>query len=40
MPAPNAADIGYMPFPITVNGTQYASAGSDYCYGIKPVLQR
>ena len=31
---PNAADIGYMPFPITVNGTQYASAGSDYCYGI------
>ena len=27
-------DIGYMPFPITVNGTQYASAGPDYCYGI------
>lgn len=31
---PNADDIGYMPFPITVNGTQYASAGADYCYGI------
>lgn len=30
----NADDIGYMPFPITVNGTRYASAGSDYCYGI------
>lgn len=27
-------DIGYMPFPITVNGTQYATAGPDYCYGI------
>ena len=31
---PNADDIGYMPFPITVNGTQYASAGSDYCFGV------
>lgn len=30
----NGADIGYMPFPITVNGTQYASAGADYSYGI------
>jgi len=30
----NAADIGYMPFPITVDGTQYASAGADYCYGV------
>ena len=30
----NAADIGYMPFPISVNGTQYASAGADYCYGV------
>ena len=27
-------DIGYMPFPITVNGQQYATAGPDYCYGI------
>lgn len=27
-------DIGYMTFPITVNGKQYASAGPDYCYGI------
>ncbi len=31
---PNPDDIGYMPFPITVNGKQYASAGPDYCYGI------
>lgn len=31
---PNADDIGYMPFPITVDGKQYASAGPDYCYGI------
>lgn len=31
---PNADDIGYMPFPITVDGAQYASAGPDYCYGI------
>lgn len=30
----NGADIGYMPFPITVDGTQYASAGADYSYGI------
>lgn len=30
----NADDIGYMPFPISVNGTQYASAGADYCFGI------
>ena len=27
-------DIGYMSFPITVNGMQYASAGADYCYAI------
>ena len=31
---PNAADIGYMPVPITVDGVQYASAGADYCYAI------
>lgn len=30
----NGADIGYMAFPITVNGKQYASAGADYSYGI------
>ena len=30
----NADDIGYMSFPITVDGKQYASAGPDYCYGI------
>jgi len=27
-------DIGYMPFPITIDGKQYAAAGPDYCYGI------
>lgn len=37
---PNADDIGYMPFPITVNGKQYASAGPDYCYGINAKSSR
>lgn len=27
-------DVGYMPFPVTVGGTQYVLAGGDYCYGI------
>lgn len=31
---PNGDDIGYMSFPITVNGKQYASAGADYSFGI------
>jgi len=30
----NGDDVGYMPFPITVNGKQYASAGADYCFGV------
>lgn len=30
----NAEDIGYMPFPITIDGQQYATAGPDYSYGI------
>lgn len=30
----NPDDIGYMPFPITVNGQQYTTAGPDYCYAI------
>lgn len=30
----NGNDIGYMSFPITINGKQYASAGGDYSYGI------
>ena len=30
----NPDDIGYMTFPITVGGKQYAAAGPDYCYGI------
>ena len=25
---------GYIPFPISVNGKQYASSGADYCFGI------
>ena len=31
---PNPDDIGYMSFPITVKGKQYASAGPDYNFGI------
>ena len=31
---PNADDIAYMPFPISVDGKQYASASADYCYGV------
>lgn len=27
-------DVGYMPFPITVGGTQYALAGGDYASAI------
>jgi len=30
----NPDDIGYMPFPITVNGKQYVSINGDYSYGI------
>ncbi len=30
----NPDDIGYIPFPITVDGKQYATAGPDYQYGI------
>ncbi len=30
----NADDIGYMAFPITVDGKQYIAAGPDYNYGI------
>lgn len=31
---PNADDIGYMPFPITIDGVQYATDGADYSYAI------
>lgn len=31
---PNPDDIGYMPFPITVNGQQYIGSGGNYSYGI------
>jgi ABC-type glycerol-3-phosphate transport system substrate-binding protein len=27
-------DIGYMPFPYTVDGVQYVKAGCDKCYGV------
>ena len=27
-------DVGYMSFPITVDGKQYATSGPDYCFGI------
>ena len=30
----NAEDVGYMPFPISVKGKQYATSASDYAYGI------
>lgn len=30
----NGADIGYMPFPITVDGKMFASSGPDYQFGI------
>ncbi len=30
----NADNIGYMPYPHSVDGKQYASAGTDYCYAI------
>jgi raffinose/stachyose/melibiose transport system substrate-binding protein len=32
--ADHPEDIGYMPFPIAVDGKQYASASADYCFGI------
>lgn len=30
----NKDDIGYMPFPISVGGKQYAAAGGNYAYGV------
>lgn len=30
----HADDVGYMPFPFTVDGKQYATSGTDYCYAI------
>ena len=33
-------DVGYMPFPITVNGKQYATAGGDYAYGINKDISK
>ncbi len=31
---PTPDDVGYMPFPITVNGQQYVGSAGNYCYGI------
>lgn len=31
---PNPDDIGYMPFPMSIDGKQYSPADPDYCYGI------
>lgn len=30
----HADNVGYMPFPVTVDGKQYATSGTDYCYAI------
>lgn len=30
----NGGNVGYMPFPATVDGKQYATSGTDYCYAI------
>ncbi|MBO5952947.1 MAG: extracellular solute-binding protein, partial [Oscillospiraceae bacterium] len=30
----NADDIGYMPFPYSINGEQYAPGNCDKCYGV------
>lgn len=27
-------DVGYMPFPYSIDGKQYATSGTDYCYAI------
>ena len=31
---PNADNVGYMPFPYSVDGKQYATSGTDYCYAV------
>ncbi len=30
----HADDVGYMPFPFTLDGKQYATSGTDYCYAV------
>lgn len=30
----HADDVGYMPFPYSIDGQQYATSGTDYCYAI------
>lgn len=30
----NPDDVCYMPYPVTVDGKQYATSGTDYCYAI------
>ena len=29
-----ADNVSYMPFPVTVDGKQYATSGTDYCYAV------
>lgn len=29
-----ADNVSYMPFPVTVDGQQYATSGTDYCYAV------
>ena len=36
----NPDDVGYMPFPITVNGKQYATLAGNYSMGINRTLTR
>ncbi len=30
----NGDNVGYMPFPYSVDGKQYATSGTDYCYAV------
>lgn len=30
----NPDNVGYMPYPHSIDGVQYATSGTDYCYGI------
>ncbi len=38
MAGEHGGDISYMPFPISIQGKQYALASSNYCYGISKDL--
>lgn len=30
----NSDDVSYMPFPFSIDGKQYATSGTDYCYAV------